>query len=177
MSLWRDLISCELCLGWLVVGGSVGCVRSESQCPAGASADKFSGTPIHSSHLQIHTLESLGCGWIQDPPCPWSQIRQAGRAVLWLENGAQQRFMPGLCTGPWTESRETKLIPSDSDPLSNRFLTGVELFDASAFYVSAAEALVMDPQQRMMLEVGDAHCWGSWGWFHPPRRIWLKMWT
>ena len=33
-----------------------------------------------------------------------------------------------------------------------RYLTDVEQFDAAAFGISPAEALVLDPQQRLMLE-------------------------
>ncbi len=35
----------------------------------------------------------------------------------------------------------------------HRFLEGVEAFDAGLYGVSPSEALVMDPQQRLMLEV------------------------
>ncbi len=34
-----------------------------------------------------------------------------------------------------------------------RFMDGVENFDAACFGIHASEALVMDPQQRLMLEV------------------------
>ncbi len=34
-----------------------------------------------------------------------------------------------------------------------RYLEGVENFDAAVYGVSPAEALVLDPQQRLMLEV------------------------
>ena len=34
-----------------------------------------------------------------------------------------------------------------------RFMRGVEGFDAACFGIHASEALVMDPQQRLMLEV------------------------
>ena len=35
-----------------------------------------------------------------------------------------------------------------------RFLNGVEGFDAASFGIASSEALLIDPQQRMMLEVG-----------------------
>ena len=38
-------------------------------------------------------------------------------------------------------------------PAACRFMDGVELFDAAAFRISPSEASVMDPQQRLMLEV------------------------
>ena len=34
-----------------------------------------------------------------------------------------------------------------------RFLAGVEEFDAALYGIGPSEALVMDPQQRLMLEV------------------------
>ena len=34
-----------------------------------------------------------------------------------------------------------------------RFVDDVELFDAAAFRISPSEASVLDPQQRLMLEV------------------------
>lgn len=44
--------------------------------------------------------------------------------------------------------------PSPTPPACHRFLEGVEAFDAAAFGVAPSEALLIDPQQRMMLEVG-----------------------
>ena len=36
--------------------------------------------------------------------------------------------------------------------VGGRYLEGVEEFDAAVFGISPAEALVLDPQQRLMLE-------------------------
>ena len=36
--------------------------------------------------------------------------------------------------------------------VGHRYLEGVEDFDAAVFGISPAEALVLDPQQRLMLE-------------------------
>ena len=45
--------------------------------------------------------------------------------------------------------------PNQAGPTtcSCRFLEGVEAFDAAAYSIAPSEALVMDPQQRLMLEV------------------------
>lgn len=46
-----------------------------------------------------------------------------------------------------------------------RWLDGVERFDAAAFGIGVSEALLIDPQQRLMLEVSsDSHSVGSLQW-------------
>lgn len=37
--------------------------------------------------------------------------------------------------------------------MCHRFMNGVEEFDAASFGIHPSEALVLDPQQRLMLEV------------------------
>ena len=38
-------------------------------------------------------------------------------------------------------------------PMRVRFMNGVEEFDAASFGIQPSEALVLDPQQRLMLQV------------------------
>lgn len=53
---------------------------------------------------------------------------------------------------------DSTMLPNELMPRFGCVLTGVEMFDAAAVGVTAAEALLMDPQQRLMLEVyADVH--------------------
>jgi acyl carrier protein len=53
---------------------------------------------------------------------------------------------------------DSTMLPNELMPRFACVLTGVEMFDAAAVGVTAAEALLMDPQQRLMLEVyADVH--------------------
>ena len=63
--------------------------------------------------------------------------RCASAGVMWAVRGAAIL---------WCSQRSRTLL--------RRFLQGVEDFDASAFGIAPSEAVLIDPQQRMMLEVG-----------------------
>lgn len=75
--------------------------------------------------------------------------------------------LPVGCAGSWRMSMNTLRCMPAAGPRRffeksglllgmchlHRFLEGVEAFDAGLYGVSPSEALVMDPQQRLMLEV------------------------
>lgn len=53
----------------------------------------------------------------------------------------------------WDADAQHPSVPHRLGGRFSRFMEGVEGFDAAAFHISPSEACVLDPQQRLMLEV------------------------
>ncbi|MDN5750957.1 MAG: phosphopantetheine-binding protein, partial [Pseudonocardia sp.] len=122
---------------------------AELVAPAGDAAVPAGGPAPVPSDTDPVVIVGLGCrfpGGIDGPEALWDLVSAGGEVV-----------------GPFPADRgwDTDLFDPDPDRVGHSstdrggFLTGAADFDAGLFGISPNEAVTLDPQQRLMLEV----CW------------------
>ncbi|MBY8972078.1 hypothetical protein J1G33_16920 [Pseudomonas sp. P867] len=97
------------------------------------------------SHLGDLAVVGLACRFpgAPDQRVFWENLRQGRESIVDLDD--QQLSAAGVTREQWSEPGYIRRSP---------VLEGIEWFDARFFGVSAREAILLDPQHRLLLEVG-----------------------
>ena len=113
--------------------------------------------PAAAQHLHSLLAPVQRSAPISIVPAPAASIQAQGKPVLAVSTAAHLPCLvaPGDAIAPVPEQRWDADYPmSGARSVPARFgawLTGVDLFDAEAFGITASEAEFMDPQQRLLL--------------------------
>jgi hypothetical protein len=111
--------------------------------------------PLSAPSLRVVSVEAAAVR--SGAPAPWLQIDGSTAAAA---AAAFEQWMPTLdADAPrpvplsrWDSAARARRAPSRAAARFGSFLPGVDAFDSRLFGVSPAEAALMDPQQRLVLE-------------------------
>ncbi|MEU4883159.1 type I polyketide synthase [Streptomyces althioticus] len=115
----------------------------EDRPPAGVSSARAATTASPAAGAPVAVV-GVGCrfpGGADSPAAYWQLLTEGRDAVGTVPEGRWERFVPA-----------GSVLPGDLGRHGG-FLDGVEEFDAEFFGIAADEAVALDPQQRMLLEV------------------------
>ncbi|MFI1131327.1 beta-ketoacyl synthase N-terminal-like domain-containing protein [Streptomyces althioticus] len=115
----------------------------EDRPPAGAPSARAATTASPAAGAPVAVV-GVGCrfpGGADSPAAYWQLLTEGRDAVGTVPEGRWERFVPA-----------GSVLPADLGRHGG-FLDGVEEFDAEFFGIAADEAVALDPQQRMLLEV------------------------
>ncbi|WUC45217.1 acyltransferase domain-containing protein [Streptomyces cellulosae] len=115
----------------------------EDRPPAGVPSARAATTSSPAAGAPVAVV-GVGCrfpGGADSPAAYWRLLTDGRDAVGTVPGGRWERFVP-----------DGSVLPADLGRHGG-FLDGVEEFDAEFFGIAADEAVALDPQQRMLLEV------------------------
>ncbi|MGA5594678.1 beta-ketoacyl synthase N-terminal-like domain-containing protein [Streptomyces cellulosae] len=115
----------------------------EDRPPAGVPSAGAATTSSPAAGAPVAVV-GVGCrfpGGADSPAAYWRLLTDGRDAVGTVPGGRWERFVP-----------DGSVLPADLGRHGG-FLDGVEEFDAEFFGIAADEAVALDPQQRMLLEV------------------------